>query len=195
MDGATDNTLTLRTLTAGAGGVRLRDVVVADLPTFYAHQCDPAAVQMAAFASRNEKDFADHWSEILGNPEVLKRTIVHQGKVAGNLVSFEQSGKTLVGYWLGREHWGKGVATSALTQFLRVVTRRPIYAFVAKRNAGSLRVLQKCGFAIVSEGIGAPDANGDAVEELALVLVKPAARRTVFAYEAVIGSLRSVAAD
>ena len=189
MDGATDKSRAARAPDAGAGVVRLRDVIVSDVPVVYAHQCDPVAVRMAAFAPRGETDFATHWGGILANPDVVKKTIVHDGRVAGNLVSFEQSGKTLVGYWLGREHWGIGVATSALKQFLRVVTRRPIYAFVAKRNPGSLRVLQKCGFAIVSEGIGAPDANGEAIEELALVLVKPGARRAVFAHEAVNGSI------
>ena len=195
MDGATDKSRAMRAPEPGVGDVRLRDVIVSDVPVFYAHQCDTVAVQMAAFAPRGEQEFGMHWAGILENPDVFKKTIVHCGRVAGNLVSFEQSGKTLVGYWLGREHWGKGIATSALKQFLRIVTRRPIYAFVAKRNPGSLRVLQKCGFAIVSEGIGAPDANGDAVEELALVLVKPAARRATFAHDAVNGAIGAQAAD
>jgi len=170
MPGATDSGLDSRWADTGAGAVRLRDVVAADLPAFFAHQCDAVAVQMAAFRPRGDKDFLEHWKGILRNPAVYKKTILHDRRVAGNIVGFEQSGRTLVGYWLGREHWGHGVATRALAQFLRVFTRRPLYAFVAKRNAGSLRVLQKCGFTIVSEGIGAPDAHGEEVEELALVL-------------------------
>src|SRR5438128_374133 len=90
----------------GRGVVRLRDVVAADVPVFFAHQCDPLAVHMAAFAPRSEKDFAIHWQQILANRDVVRKTIVHRHSVAGNLVSFEQSGRTLVGYWLGREHWG-----------------------------------------------------------------------------------------
>jgi RimJ/RimL family protein N-acetyltransferase len=162
---------------SGTGEVRIRDVMASDLPVFFLQQRDPAALRMAAFPSRNEKDFVAHWRGILANPHVVKRTIVHGRKIAGNMVGFEQSGKTLVGYWLGREHWGKGVATRALAQFLRIVHRRPVYAFVAKRNGASLRVLQKCGFTIVSEGIGAPDADGAPVEELALVLEAPPPRR------------------
>ena len=154
------------------GIVRIRDVLPSDVPVFYAHQCDPDAVRMAAFVPRSETAFAAHWSEILANEEVVKKTIVHNRRVAGNLVSFEQSGRLLVGYWLGREHWGKGIATRALTQFLKIVMKRPIYAFVAKRNTGSLRVLQKCGFTVLSEGVGAPDATGAAVPELALILTR-----------------------
>jgi RimJ/RimL family protein N-acetyltransferase len=155
------------------GAVRIRDVVASDIAAFFRHQRDPAALWMAAFAPRTEGEFVRHWEGILANPHIVKKTIVHDRRVAGNLVGFEQSGRTLIGYWLGREHWGKGVATAALAQFLGVVTCRPVYAFVAKRNGPSLRVLQKCGFTVVSEGVGAPDAAGNPVVELALVLDLP----------------------
>ncbi len=56
-----------------------------------------------------------------------------------------------MGYWLGREYWGKGIATRALSLFLDQVTARPLYAYVAKHNLASIRVLQKCGFTITSE--------------------------------------------
>jgi len=173
MPGAPDTGLG-RWADTGTGEVRIRDTTAADIPAFFAHQCDPAAIHMAAFPARSEYEFVAHWKRILANPDIVKKTIVHNRRVAGNLVGFEQSGKTLIGYWLGREHWGQGVATRALRQFLRVVTRRPVFAFVAKRNAGSVRVLQKCGFTIISEGIGAPDANGEPVEEIALILDAPA---------------------
>jgi RimJ/RimL family protein N-acetyltransferase len=49
-----------------------------------------------------------------------------------------------VGYWIGREYWGKGVATEALSQFLaHAEVRRPLHAAVAKHNVGSIRVLEK----------------------------------------------------
>jgi len=153
-----------------AGSVRLRDVRFADLPLFFRHQLDPEAVRMAAFPARNELEFYAHWKGILRDPRVVKRTIVHDARIAGNLVGFEQSGRTLIGYWLGREHWGKGVATRALGEFLQIVQQRPVYAFVAKRNRASLRVLQKCGFTVVDEGAGVPPPGGEAIPELALVL-------------------------
>ena len=152
------------------GSVRLRDVRFADLPLFFRHQLDPEATRMAAFPARNELEFYAHWKGILRDPRVVKRTIVHDARIAGNPVGFEQSGRTLIGYWLGREHWGKGVATRALGEFLQIVHQRPVYAFVAKRNRASLRVLQKCGFTVVDEGAGVPPPGGEAIPELALVL-------------------------
>ena len=55
-------------------------------------------------------------------------------------MKWEMSGLTLVGYWLGREFWGRGVATRALARFLGVVTGRPLHARVATNNQGSIRV-------------------------------------------------------
>ena len=153
-----------------SGDVLLRDVTEADLPTFYEHQLDPDACMMAAFVSRDRETFMSHWTKILRDESAIARTILQDGHVAGNVVSFEANGKPLVGYWIGKEFWGKGVATRALTEFLREVRTRPIYAHVAKHNVGSIRVLEKCGFTICGEEKGAPDASGAEVEEVVLRL-------------------------
>jgi RimJ/RimL family protein N-acetyltransferase len=126
--------------------VILRDVLESDLPIFFEQQLDPLATQMAAFPSRERDAFMAHWAKILGDPSVITKTILLDGQVAGNIVSFEQMGQTEVGYWLGRQHWGKGIATQALAAFLGHVAARPLYAYVARHNVGSIRVLEKCGF-------------------------------------------------
>jgi RimJ/RimL family protein N-acetyltransferase len=131
--------------------VRLRDVTEADLPIFFEHQLDPDATQMAAFSSRERDAFMAHWAKILADPTGGKQTILVDERVAGNIVSFEQSGEREVGYWLGRDYWGRGVATQALAAFLAQETARPLYVFVAKHNVGSRRVLEKCGFTIYGE--------------------------------------------
>jgi RimJ/RimL family protein N-acetyltransferase len=106
---------------------------------------------MAAFPARDREAFMAHWAKILVDPEVPKKTIVIDGAVAGNVVSWVQSGRRLVGYWIGREYWGRGIGTEALARFLTVATERPLYALVAKHNVGSIRVLEKCGFAPCGE--------------------------------------------
>jgi L-fuculose-phosphate aldolase len=131
--------------------VRLREVRPADLPVLFEHQADPEASRMAAFPSRDREAFFSHWAGILADPQVTARTILFEGRVAGNILSFERSGRRLVGYWIGRKHWDRGVASRALSLFLRQVPTRPLYAHVARHNIASLRVLEKCGFAIASE--------------------------------------------
>jgi RimJ/RimL family protein N-acetyltransferase len=131
--------------------VQLRDVLESDLPIFFEQQLDPEAAQMAAFPARNREAFMTHWARIMADESVLIKTILLDGHVAGNIVSFIQLGEREVGYWLGKEYWGKGIATQALEQFLRVIDTRPLYAHVAKHNIGSRRVLEKCGFTIAAE--------------------------------------------
>jgi RimJ/RimL family protein N-acetyltransferase len=134
-------------------GVRLRDVTEDDLPTLFDHQRDPVANRMAAFPARDRVAFMEHWTtNVLGDDSVRKQTILLDEQVVGNILSFEMTGETLVGYWIGRDHWGKGIASRALTLFLDDVdTRTPLHAHVAKHNVASIRVLEKCGFEIVGE--------------------------------------------
>jgi RimJ/RimL family protein N-acetyltransferase len=137
-------------------GVRLRDVLEEDLPIFFDHQADPVANRMADFPPRDREAFMAHWARLLADEAITKKTILVDGQVAGNILGFDWDGRREVGYWLGREYWGRGVATKALAQFLETVKRRPLHARVARHNLGSLRVLEKCGFAVLPHG-EAPD--------------------------------------
>jgi RimJ/RimL family protein N-acetyltransferase len=55
-----------------------------------------------------------------------------------------------VGYWLGRAHWGKGIATRVLAALTRYGFERHgmvrLFAGVFDGNVASIRVLEKCGF-------------------------------------------------
>jgi hydroxypyruvate isomerase len=151
----------------------LRDVVEADLDVFCEQQLDEEANRMAAFPPRQRDEFMAHWARILGDERGLKKTIVVGGHVAGNVVSFEQSGRWEVGYWIGKAYWGLGVATRALSEFLRHERARPLFAHVAKHNVGSRRVLEKCGFAPCGED--RVSFAGGELEELILRLDAAAA--------------------
>jgi RimJ/RimL family protein N-acetyltransferase len=131
--------------------VSLRDVEESDLRIFFEQQLDPQATRMAAFPARACDEFLAHWARSMANETTILKTIVFRGQVAGNIVCWEQSGERNVGYWLGREYWGQGIASAALAQFLRHVRVRPLHARVAKTNAASIRVLRKCGFTASGE--------------------------------------------
>ena len=149
--------------------VRLRDIEPADLPIFYEDQLDVEATRMAAFSARDRAAFDAHWAaNILGNPRAVNQTILVDGQVAGNIGSWLQEDVRLVGYWIGKEYWGKGVATRALAAFLRMLTERPLHAHVAKHNVGSIRVLEKCGFCLEHEET--VEVAGKDTVELVLVL-------------------------
>ncbi|HKH48011.1 MAG TPA: GNAT family protein [Thermoanaerobaculia bacterium] len=159
-----------RTPDPKSSDVRLRDVTESDLPILFEQQLDPEANQMAAFAAREWDAFMAHWTRLLSDTATVKKTILFEGQVAGNIGKFEQSGQPLVGYWIGKQYWGKGIATKALAALLDHVKERPLYAHVAKHNVASIRVLEKCGFTICGEDKGDSSSGGDEVEEVVLVL-------------------------
>jgi RimJ/RimL family protein N-acetyltransferase len=142
--------------------VRLREVRSDDLSVLYLHQLDEEANRMAVFRPRDRDAFMAHWARILDDPTVLVRAIETDGAVVGNVGSWIGPRVRLVGYWIGREHWGRGVATAALRAFLEEDRSRPLRALVATQNLGSIRVLEKCGFERSDEEL----ATGDDVEEL-----------------------------
>jgi RimJ/RimL family protein N-acetyltransferase len=150
--------------------ILLRDVTRDDLPIFCEHQLNPDAYRMAAFHPRDKEAFTTHWTKILGDETTIKKTILFDGQVAGNIVSFQQSGKREIGYWIGNRYWGKGIATKALSEFLSYETVRPLYAYVAKHNVASIRVLEKCGFTIVGEDKEFFETEGRVIEGFILKL-------------------------
>ncbi len=151
----------------------LREVAETDLPVFFAQQCDATANHMAAFtppAPHDHDAFLARWTRHLADATTRIQTIVCEGEVAGHVSCYEHEGKTEVTYWLGKEYWGRGIATQALRTFVQSVPARPLYARAAKDNVASLRVLAKCGFVIYGEDAGFSAARGVDVEEFLLVL-------------------------
>lgn len=94
--------------------ILLRDVQESDLSIFFEQQLDQEATQMAAFPSRGRGAFMAHWMKIMADETTTLKTVLFHGGVAGNIVSWEQSGERNVGYWLGKEYWGQGIASAAL---------------------------------------------------------------------------------
>jgi RimJ/RimL family protein N-acetyltransferase len=153
--------------------VSLRDIQESDLDTFFAQQQDTEANYMAAFTTEHPADenaFTIKWAKMLGGHTFINQTILYDSQIAGHISRFEQHGQGEITYWLGREYWGKGVATRALALFLELVQERPLYARTAQDNIASLRVLQKNGFIITGEAKGYANARGEEIEEYLLTL-------------------------
>ena len=55
-----------------------------------------------------------------------------------------------IGYWLGEQHWGKGIATEAVKavtgEAFRLFELSRIFALPFADNYGSIRVLEKAGY-------------------------------------------------
>lgn len=153
--------------------VELRPVVDADLDELFEQKRDPESVRMAAFTARDPDDraaFDAHMSKLLASPDVTLRAITRAGRLVGSIGSFVVQGDTEVTYWVDRAAWGQGVASRALTLFLRDLDVRPIFARAASDNTGSLRVLQKAGFTVVGTEVSYAPARHAEIEETLLRL-------------------------
>ena len=148
----------------------LRDVVDDDIPIFFEHQNDPEAIEMAAFPPREWEPFESHWRRIRQDEILVTKTIVFEGQVVGNVVSWSRDDRRFVGYWLGREFWGKGLATRALAELVEELDR-PLYAEVSTTNIGSIRVLEKCGFVEIGKTVEHHEALDGDIELLVMELV------------------------
>jgi RimJ/RimL family protein N-acetyltransferase len=153
------------------GEVQLRDVDDADMPAFFALHRDEEAAKMAGFGTkdRDAAQLAARWRQALV-PGTTQKTVLVCGEVVGLAATFFLEDKLQVTYWIARSHWGQGIATEALSQLLKLVTTRPLYASAAWDNAASLRVLQKCGFVIRGSARAFASARGEEIEEVFLDL-------------------------
>ncbi|NUO45201.1 MAG: GNAT family N-acetyltransferase [Streptomyces sp.] len=131
------------------GRVRLRAVRDTDLEWFLAFEHDEEALRRSRFTARPRERFMDHWRDnVLGDESCLVRTVTVDSRPAGHVVSWWEEGeRRFLGYWLGREYWGRGVGSAALTRYLRDEEAvRPLYADPFIGNTASVRLLEKLGF-------------------------------------------------
>ena len=133
--------------------VALRPVLENDIPILFKQQLDPEAVAMSAYPAKDKGEFFRHWEGILKNKAVTARTIVYKEKVAGHIICWKEGKyEQRIGYWIGREFWGKGIASAALSALLKEINIRPLYAETSNHNVASRRVLEKNGFEILDAG-------------------------------------------
>jgi RimJ/RimL family protein N-acetyltransferase len=156
--------------------VALRPIDDSDLDALFDQMRDPESVRMAAFTAEDPDDrtaFDVRMAKHRTSAEVTMRAVTADGRLVGSIASFVVDGDTEITYWIDRSFRGQGIAGRALALFLESVLVRPLFARVASDNVGSLKVLQKAGFAII--GTETSYANGRAaeIEEAILHLGKP----------------------
>ncbi|MEU6675208.1 GNAT family N-acetyltransferase [Streptomyces sp. NPDC046853] len=153
--------------------VILRPVHDSDLPVFYRQMNDPESNHVAAFTSPKTSEwdlFEAHWKGLRESADVVARTVLADGDVVGSAAVYGEPGEREVTYWIDRAYWGRGLATAALRALLAEVPERPLYARAAADNAGSLRVLEKCGFRVTARASGFAHARGEEIAEDVLIL-------------------------
>lgn len=149
--------------------VTLRATRAADLDELFRFRQDDDANRMAAFVAADPHDraaFDAHWAKILADPEVSTRTIRADGRVVGDVALWHADGTAMLGYWVDREAWGRGIATRAVRLLLDAVGERPVRAWVAADNAASCALLAALGFTEIDRANSFANARGAEIDEL-----------------------------
>ncbi|MFI6493338.1 GNAT family N-acetyltransferase [Streptomyces sp. NPDC050564] len=144
-----------------------------DLPICWEQLTDPELQQMAAGTRKYHYDrghFDQHWAKVRSDPSVILRTIVADDAVAGYAAVFGPPSEREVTYVVGRAHWGQGIATTALAELIEPEPARPLHADAAADNAGSIRVLEKCGFLVTGKSRRFARARGEEIDLVLLTL-------------------------
>ena len=107
--------------------ILLCPVLETDLKILFEQQLDREAVAMSAYPPKDSGEFMRHWEGILKNKAIIARTILYKDKLAGHIICWKEGKyEQRVGYWIGKQFWGRGIATSALQEFLAQVKIRPL---------------------------------------------------------------------
>jgi len=141
----------------------------------HAFELDEASNELAGTKPRDWPTFQVRWAEILADPDgtavgVTPRVILADGVFVGSVNISTHDGLDSIGYWIAREHWGRGIATVAVDLMLSEFTRRPLYATAARHNHPSIRVLKKNRFEILSRRTTSETARTVQRETVTLVL-------------------------
>ncbi|MFE6834142.1 GNAT family N-acetyltransferase [Streptomyces sp. NPDC057705] len=153
--------------------IGLRETEDSDLDVFWGQLTDPGVQYMAAITRKYHYDrghFDAHWAKVRHDPVVTLRTVLADGVVVGHAAVYGPPEEREVTYVIGREHWGRGIATRALAELIRLEDTRPLHAGAVADNAGSIRVLEKCGFTVTGREREFARACGTEVDVVLLTL-------------------------
>lgn len=104
--------------------------------------------------------FSDsEWQRWPAGPYLIERRSDRK-LLGGTGLAFETPTVAATGYVLARDAWGHGYATEALAAVVAVASRlgvRRLYALCHPSHQASIRVLEKCGFALEDRLIGFAD--------------------------------------
>jgi [ribosomal protein S5]-alanine N-acetyltransferase len=133
------------------------------------------------FPSPYTLDDAERWiDDSVAAAPVTQFAIEVDGEAAGGIGVFlkqdvERRGAE-IGYWLGEDHWGRGIMTDTVREF----TARAfgefdllrIYAVVFEWNPASCRVLEKAGYALEGRLRRSVVKDGHVMDQLLYAVVR-----------------------
>ena len=140
------------------GTVSLRPLAPSDAAAVAELSNDPAVLHMLSFLTYPVTT-ADIERWLGAQPDTHQWLVAcaEDGRAVGVAgIHPDQQGGAEIGFWLGREHWGRGYATEIARSVATLAQEqgyRPVWAVVLPDNPASVRVLEKCGFVRDGEAV------------------------------------------
>ena len=163
--------------------IGLRSFVGSDIDSIaiYANNFNVSRYMASRMPYPYMKDDAIWWVEIGSKEQGLYYAIDLGGDCIGVIgVEFgdlEQQYSTEIGYWIAEDHWGKGIGTEAVSKMTdRVFSDTNMVrlsAPVFSPNKASMRVLEKCGYALEAIHRKAVFKNHEFMDEHIFVKFRP----------------------
>ncbi|SVE11867.1 uncharacterized protein METZ01_LOCUS464721, partial [marine metagenome] len=98
---------------------------------------------------------AEEWLNNINYDDLLFSIFRNNSLIGGVGLSLEEDNDLDLGFWIGRDHWGKGYATEAAMGLIQYAKKefnfKQIKACYIKGNTGSSNVLRKLGFEEIGE--------------------------------------------
>ena len=141
--------------------LRLRPWSMDDIESFYrlcaGPDIGPAAGWKPHESLEESQGILEKWISGEGGPDtIFAMEEKETGSLVGSIglhrdvVRHENSRCRMVGYWVGKDYWGRGYATEAVNAVLDYAFQRLRVLLVSvdhyTNNEGSRRVIEKCGF-------------------------------------------------
>ena len=152
--------------------ITLRDFLVTDIErlVFLANKQAVSRYLVYTFPYPYTRQNAEFWiTRGCKENGHTSKVICLEGEFVGSVGFTRQSGWrdhcAEIGYWIGEEYWGRGIASQALkiltdTAFEKYHLKK-LYAPVLAPNKASMRVLEKCNYSL--EGVFIQDVFKDGV--------------------------------
>jgi RimJ/RimL family protein N-acetyltransferase len=133
------------------------------------------------------RENADSFIRFAANGAAARRSLISAITLRGRLIGVvsidDIRGRNRLGYWLGREVWGRGYGTEAVSALVAyaftVLGLRQIRAGVFVDNRASLRVLIRLGFRPIRRIASRSLARGETVDHIATVLTRARFQGTI----------------
>jgi len=159
----------------------LRDFTQTDIPLLLVYLNNTKVTQFisASIPQPYTNDDALWWINEGSQSEFIKAIEVNGvfvGCISATIGDFEYNRSAELGYWLGEEHWGQGIATNAVKVFSKDLFENTqltrLFVSVVNENKASIRVLEKNNFE--HEGLlrNASYKNGQFFDECVLSKIK-----------------------